>query len=61
VERRRQRQMCIRDSSTAEQSAIISRNKKSTMRFLIKNCLNLGLVKSFQFKRMNGLNFSDAF
>lgn len=47
--------------STAEQSAIISRNKKSTMRFLIKNCLNLGLVKTFQFKRMNGLNFSDAF
>jgi glycosyltransferase involved in cell wall biosynthesis len=47
--------------SIAEQSIVISKNKKSTMRFLMKNSLNLGLVKTFQFKRMNGLKISDAF
>ena len=40
---------------------IIRRYKKSTMRFLIKNCLKLGVKKVLLFKQINDLQFSDAF
>jgi glycosyltransferase involved in cell wall biosynthesis len=46
--------------SDKDKKTIISKNKKNTMRFLIKNCFKLGIVKSLQFKRINKLNFADA-
>jgi hypothetical protein len=46
--------------SSEEKNMIISKNKKNTIRFLIKNCFKLGIVKSLQLKRINRLNFADA-
>lgn len=40
---------------------ILSKNKKHTIRFLIKNCLKLGFKKAWYFKQINKLKFSDAF
>ena len=47
--------------SSNDKKTILSRYKKNTMRFLIKNWNTLGLKKTIQYKRMNNLNFSDAF
>lgn len=46
--------------SESEQLSIIKTYKKSTMRFLIKNCIKLGLKKAIRFKGINGLSFGDA-
>ena len=46
--------------SSEEKKMIISKNKKNTIRFLIKNCFKLGIVKSLQLKRINRLYFADA-
>ncbi len=40
---------------------ILSNNKKHTIRFLIKNCLKLGIKKAWYLKQTNKLKFSDAF
>lgn len=46
--------------SSIEKNTIISKNKKQTMRYLLKNCFKLGIVKSLRLKRLNRLTFSDA-
>jgi glycosyltransferase involved in cell wall biosynthesis len=47
--------------SKMDKDLIISENKKNTMRFLIKNCIKLGLLKTIYFKRLNQLKITDAF
>jgi glycosyltransferase involved in cell wall biosynthesis len=47
--------------SSYDKSTILSKYKKNTMRFLIKNCYKIGFKKARKFKQMNHLKFSDAF
>ena len=47
--------------SSDDKNIILSQYKKNTIRYLIKNCNKLGVIKAIQFKRMNHLKFSDAF
>jgi glycosyltransferase involved in cell wall biosynthesis len=43
-----------------EKESIIQKYKKSTMRYLIKNVIKLGIIKSFKLKKLNQLKFHDA-
>ncbi|MFM7683756.1 MAG: glycosyltransferase family 2 protein [Bacteroidota bacterium] len=40
---------------------ILEKNRKQIMRFLIKNCLKLGVTKAWRYKQMNKVKLSDAF
>jgi glycosyltransferase involved in cell wall biosynthesis len=43
-----------------EKKSVIQKHKKNTMRYLIKNIFKMGIFKTFRFKNMNQLKFSDA-
>jgi len=47
--------------SKKEVAIILEKNRKHTMRFLIKNCLKLGVLKAWRYKQMNKVKISDAF
>ncbi len=50
----------LSELSFEEKEFLIKKRKKSTMRFLIKNVIELGLFKTIYFKRINKLSFFDA-
>jgi glycosyltransferase involved in cell wall biosynthesis len=43
-----------------EKKSIIQKYNKNTMRYLIKNVIKLGIIKSFKLKKINKLKLSDA-